>query len=192
MEDIHSHGLAYKRRELAAMMAGESPPRAFGMLMFSCNGRGTNLYDEPSFDSRTLTSYVPVPCCGFMCNGEIGTVGGSTKLHGFTCAVAVLQESQPAAAAEGMDTSLGSAVAGSQAVEPAESSGRTSSSSQGSSSRSAGPSSYVGGAEAVDRSTSSSSGSSSSGEASCKQEAAADRDSRAGQEQGQGMPDDLE
>jgi small ligand-binding sensory domain FIST len=70
MEDIHSHGLAYKRRELAAMMAGESPPRAFGMLMFSCNGRGTNLYDEPSFDSRTLTSYVPVPCCGFMCNGE--------------------------------------------------------------------------------------------------------------------------
>ena len=71
MEDIHSHGLAYKRRELAAMMAGESPPRAFGMLMFSCNGRGTNLYDEPSFDSRTLTSYVPVPCCGFMCNGKL-------------------------------------------------------------------------------------------------------------------------
>lgn len=43
---------------------------AFGMLLFSCNGRGTSLYNEPSWDSRTLAAYIPVPVSGFMCNGE--------------------------------------------------------------------------------------------------------------------------
>jgi small ligand-binding sensory domain FIST len=70
-QDLTSHCLAYKRRELGATLAGSSPvPRAFGMLLFSCNGRGMNLYDAPSYDSRTLASYIPVPCSGFMCNGR--------------------------------------------------------------------------------------------------------------------------
>jgi len=92
MEDLKAHGLAYKRKQLAAVMEGRPSPRACGLLMFSCNGRGTNLYEEPSYDARTMGSFVRVPSAGFLCNGEIATVGGSTKLHGFTCAAAILQE----------------------------------------------------------------------------------------------------
>lgn len=51
------------------------------------------LDDEPSWDSRTLFSYVPVPCGGFLCNGEIGT--GQTRLHGFTAAIALLRPAGP-------------------------------------------------------------------------------------------------
>lgn len=119
-QDLTSHCLAYKRRELQAMLGGSSlfassssssnksntsssssssaeqpqsqqpggqeqqqpepsqqpepqqpepQRRAFGMLLFSCNGRGMSLYNEPSWDSRTLASYIPVPVSGFMCNG---------------------------------------------------------------------------------------------------------------------------
>jgi hypothetical protein len=91
-EDLESHGLAFKRRQLAALMeadAAAAPP--VGMLLFSCNGRGMGLYNEPDFDSKTISQYVPVPCTGFLCNGEIGKVAGSTRLHGFTCAVGVLR-----------------------------------------------------------------------------------------------------
>jgi small ligand-binding sensory domain FIST len=44
--------------------------RAFGMLLFSCNGRGTSLYNEPSWDSRQLAGFIHVPVSGFMCNGK--------------------------------------------------------------------------------------------------------------------------
>eukprot|EP00198_Chlamydomonas_reinhardtii_P011498 XP_001700835.1 predicted protein [Chlamydomonas reinhardtii] len=80
-EDLTSHGLAFKRKQL----------QPFGMLMFTCNGRGSGLYGEDSYDARTLSTYVPVPVAGFQCNGEIGRVGNTTHLHGFTCAAGVLR-----------------------------------------------------------------------------------------------------
>jgi hypothetical protein len=52
------------------------------MLLFSCNGRGTSLYNEPSWDSRTLAGYIPVPVSGFMCNGEGVKVGSGGELVG--------------------------------------------------------------------------------------------------------------
>eukprot|EP00877_Chromochloris_zofingiensis_P010885 jgi/Chrzof1/604/Cz01g22040.t1 len=115
-EDLNRHGVAYKRRELAAIMSSTPQPPAFGMLVFSCNGRGTGLYDEPHYDSRTLASYIPVPCSGFMCNGEIGTVAGNTKLHGFTCAVAVLRNG--AAISQATDSSNSSSSSSTHAVPP--------------------------------------------------------------------------
>ncbi|PNH12493.1 hypothetical protein TSOC_000565 [Tetrabaena socialis] len=95
-EDLASHGLAFKRKQLQAMMTGgpSQPPQPFGMLMFTCNGRGSGLYGEESYDARTMASYVPVPCAGFMCNGEIGRVGSTTHLHGFTCAQSVEAQGQ--------------------------------------------------------------------------------------------------
>ncbi len=51
-------------------MAGKEQQPPFGALIFSCNGRGTALYNMTAFDSRTLASYVPVPSAGFFCNGE--------------------------------------------------------------------------------------------------------------------------
>jgi small ligand-binding sensory domain FIST len=92
-EDLKSHGLAFKRRQLAALIeGGDAPLPPFGMLLFSCNGRGSGLYGEPDWDSRAISQYVPVPAVsGFLANGEIGKVAGSSRLHGFTCVVGVLR-----------------------------------------------------------------------------------------------------
>jgi len=61
---------------------GTSP---VGALLFSCTGRGEGLYDEPNFDSDMFEQYLgPLPIGGFFCNGEIGPVGSTTFLHGFT------------------------------------------------------------------------------------------------------------
>ncbi|KPQ40381.1 MAG: hypothetical protein HLUCCO16_02965 [Phormidium sp. OSCR] len=63
--------------------AGQSQP--LGALMFACLGRGLGLYKDGNFDSRLFHRYLPnLPLSGFFCNGEIGPVGGSTFLHGYT------------------------------------------------------------------------------------------------------------
>lgn len=56
-----------------------------GALMFSCLGRGEGLYGEPDFDSKMFHHYLSnVQIGGFFCNGEIGPVGDTTFLHGYT------------------------------------------------------------------------------------------------------------
>ncbi|CBN57294.1 MULTISPECIES: FIST signal transduction protein [Kamptonema] len=64
-----------------------------GALMFSCMGRGEGLYGEPSFDSRLFSRYLNnIPLTGFFCNGEIGPVGGSTFLHGYTSVFGICRQ----------------------------------------------------------------------------------------------------
>ncbi|GLC50443.1 hypothetical protein PLESTB_000379900 [Pleodorina starrii] len=118
-EDLDSHGLSYKRKQLQAMLLGGPEQQAsapFGMLMFTCNGRGSGLYGENSYDARTMSSYVPVPCAGFQCNGEIGRVGDTTHLHGFTCAVGVLRLT--GAAAEAARPGMAAAVSSPASASP--------------------------------------------------------------------------
>ena len=56
-----------------------------GALLFSCLGRGEGLYKEPNFDTGVFREHLgDLPVGGFFCNGEIGPVGGSTFLHGYT------------------------------------------------------------------------------------------------------------
>lgn len=56
-----------------------------GAFMFSCLGRGEGLYGEADFDSHLFQRYQPnIPLSGFFCSGEIGPVGNSTFLHGYT------------------------------------------------------------------------------------------------------------
>ncbi|MGI8649502.1 MAG: FIST signal transduction protein [Rubrobacter sp.] len=63
-----------------------------GALLFSCLGRGVNLYREPDFDSSLLAERVgEIPVGGFFCNGEIGPVGASTFLHGYTSSFALFR-----------------------------------------------------------------------------------------------------
>jgi small ligand-binding sensory domain FIST len=67
------------------------PP--LGALMFSCMGRGENLYQEPNFDSRLFHKYLgQVPLSGFFCGGEIGPIGNTTFLHGFTSVFGILRQ----------------------------------------------------------------------------------------------------
>ncbi|MCU0545286.1 MAG: FIST C-terminal domain-containing protein [Oscillatoriaceae cyanobacterium Prado104] len=64
-----------------------------GALMFSCMGRGEGLYGEPNFDSRLFGRYFNnIPLSGFFCNGEIGPVGGSTFLHGYTSVFGICRQ----------------------------------------------------------------------------------------------------
>jgi small ligand-binding sensory domain FIST len=56
-----------------------------GALLFSCLGRGVHLFGRPDHDTDLFRSRLgPVPLGGFFCNGEIGPVGGTTFLHGYT------------------------------------------------------------------------------------------------------------
>lgn len=64
-----------------------------GALMFACTGRGEGLYAEPNFDSKLFARHLPgTPLSGFFCNGEIGPVGGSTFLHGFTSVIGIFHQ----------------------------------------------------------------------------------------------------
>jgi small ligand-binding sensory domain FIST len=56
-----------------------------GALLFSCLGRGEYLYKVPNFDTGVFKQHLgDIPVGGFFCNGEIGPVGGTSFLHGYT------------------------------------------------------------------------------------------------------------
>ncbi len=58
---------------------------AIGALMFACLGRGEGLYEQSNVDSQLFQHHVgTVSLSGFFCNGEIGPVGDTTFLHGYT------------------------------------------------------------------------------------------------------------
>jgi len=68
-------------------------PETTGALMFSCLGRGQGLYGKPDFDSQLLCRYINnISVGGFFCNGEIGPVGGSTFLHGYTSVFGICRQ----------------------------------------------------------------------------------------------------
>ena len=61
-----------------------------GALVFSCNGRGTRMFEQPHHDARVIADELgDPPIAGLFCNGEIGPVGGRNFLHGFTATVAI-------------------------------------------------------------------------------------------------------
>ena len=67
-----------------------------GALLFSCLGRGENLYKEPNFDTGVFREHMgDVPVGGFFCNGEIGPVGGTTFLHGYTSSFGLFRPREP-------------------------------------------------------------------------------------------------
>ena len=67
-------------------------PPAAGALLFSCLGRGRDLYAEPHVDIRTIQAAIGQrPLAGFFCNGEIGPVGGRNFVHGFTASLGLFR-----------------------------------------------------------------------------------------------------
>lgn len=80
---------------LARYSAEERPTRPAGALLFSCLGRGVQLYGSPEHDSAVFRRLVgDMPLAGFFGNGEIGPVHGTTHLHGYTSAFAVFRPSR--------------------------------------------------------------------------------------------------
>ncbi|UZQ55291.1 FIST C-terminal domain-containing protein [Trichothermofontia sichuanensis B231] len=71
----------------------QSHSQPVGALMFACLGRGEGLYQQPNFDSQLFRRYLgDVPLSGFFCNGEIGPIGDSTFLHGYTSVFGIFRE----------------------------------------------------------------------------------------------------
>lgn len=70
-----------------------SDPHTAGALLFSCNGRGTNMFDTPDHDVTAVHAGLEatIPVAGFFAMGEIGPVGHRNFLHGFTASVAVFR-----------------------------------------------------------------------------------------------------
>jgi len=65
---------------------------AAGVLLFSCNGRGTRLYAHPNGDVRLIKSVLNnISVGGFFCAGEIGPIGGQNFLHGHTASLALFR-----------------------------------------------------------------------------------------------------
>jgi len=74
------------RMLLRADKAAHDP--AEGALLFTCNGRGTRLFAMPDHDARAVAEEVgSVPTAGFFAAGELGPVGGTNYVHGFTASV---------------------------------------------------------------------------------------------------------
>ncbi len=61
-----------------------------GALLFSCNGRGLRMWQEPNHDAGLIVEALPgVPVAGFFAAGELGPVGPQSFVHGFTASVAL-------------------------------------------------------------------------------------------------------
>jgi small ligand-binding sensory domain FIST len=77
------------REALRSQAVALGPGGAAGALMFTCNGRGSHMFDVPDHDATAIEDSLGVPAGGFFCAGEIGPVGGRNYLHGFTATMAV-------------------------------------------------------------------------------------------------------
>ncbi len=87
---FHLRDASASAQDLHAVLAGyendlQAKDAVSGALLFSCLGRGEYLYKKPNFDTGVFKQHLgDIPVGGFFCNGEIGPVGGTTFLHGYT------------------------------------------------------------------------------------------------------------
>jgi small ligand-binding sensory domain FIST len=77
------------RAALRAQSQALGSDGAAGALLFTCNGRGSHMFDVPDHDAGAIEDSLGAPTAGFFCAGEIGPVGGRNFLHGFTATMAV-------------------------------------------------------------------------------------------------------
>ncbi|MFA5891982.1 MAG: FIST N-terminal domain-containing protein [Actinomycetota bacterium] len=75
--------------DLRQMLGSVSSPTS-GALLFTCNGRGSNMFEEQDHDAAAVHKGLgEVPLAGFFANGEIGPLSGQNFLHGHTASLAI-------------------------------------------------------------------------------------------------------
>jgi small ligand-binding sensory domain FIST len=83
-EDLH---------ELLQIDMSAHDKRPAGALLFTCNGRGTRLFERPNHDASVIRAEVGhIPVAGLFAQGEIGPVSGQNSLHGFTASVVLFED----------------------------------------------------------------------------------------------------
>lgn len=96
MMQFHARDEKSAHRELQGMLEFSSAmnPKVAGGLLFSCNGRGSHMFEQPNHDVELIRKYYPdLPVTGMFANGEIGPVFGKPYLHGFTASIGLLTQS---------------------------------------------------------------------------------------------------
>jgi len=91
---FHLRDAATADEDLRILMKrqGRGTPPAGG-LIFSCNGRGTRMFDRPCHDVMAVLDAAPsTPLAGFFAQGELGPVGGKSFIHGHTASVVLFRE----------------------------------------------------------------------------------------------------
>lgn len=69
------------------------PVQPAGALLFTCNGRGQNMFHAPDHDASLISKRLGVPLAGAFVAGELGPVGSTNALHGFSASVALFVDS---------------------------------------------------------------------------------------------------
>jgi small ligand-binding sensory domain FIST len=96
---FHLRDAEAARSDLTGMLGryslSERPVPPAGALLFACAGRGRHLFGEPNQDALAFAEAIGVPLAGFFCAGEIGPVGGSTSLLGYTSSFGVFRSASP-------------------------------------------------------------------------------------------------
>lgn len=76
--------------QVAATPQASNPEAA---LLFTCNGRGSRLFDLPNHDISTIHETLgPVPTAGFFAMGEIGAISNQNFIHGFTSSIGLFYQ----------------------------------------------------------------------------------------------------
>jgi small ligand-binding sensory domain FIST len=93
---LHLRDALTSADDLGALLARYSSERGvdncLGALLFSCQGRGQYLYGRADHDTDMFHDKVgSIPLGGFFCGGEIGPVGGTTFLHGYTSSFGIFR-----------------------------------------------------------------------------------------------------
>ena len=90
---FHVRDAATATEDLEMMLVPQvflRPPA--GALLFSCNGRGTRLYDHPNGDISIIRKNLgDIPLAGFFCAGEIGPIGKLNFVHGHTASLVLFR-----------------------------------------------------------------------------------------------------
>ena len=90
MIQLHLRDRQSGNADLERRLQRAAPAEASAALLFRCLGRSGP-------DHEQFARQAPdVPLAGFHCNGEIGTFGDTTHLHGYTAALALLRPREPA------------------------------------------------------------------------------------------------
>jgi small ligand-binding sensory domain FIST len=91
---FHLRDAARATVDLAAVaqQAAALPGEPLATLLCTCEGRGSRVFGDHHHDSRVVQGELPgVPLAGAFCAGEIGPLGRTIVLHGFTATLAVIR-----------------------------------------------------------------------------------------------------
>lgn len=79
------------RKLIEKASASTGPPG--GALLFTCNGRGSRMFEVPDHDAKLVSQAIGNDAvAGFFAAGELGPVGGKNFLHGFSASLILFDQ----------------------------------------------------------------------------------------------------